>query len=52
MNVKYGPNNLSWFGNYAYFWFEIGGDEIADGAVVAPNAYVFDVDYTYPININ
>jgi len=52
MNVKYGPNTLSWFGNYAYIWWEMGGDEIKDGAIVAPWANIGDVTYDYIFNGN
>ena len=31
---KYGPNNMGWWGQNAYIYLEVGGDEIADGAVV------------------
>ena len=27
---KYGPNNMGWFGNYAYIYLEVGGDVIPD----------------------
>ena len=42
---KYGPNNMGWFGRWAYIYLEVGGDEIAGGAIVAPWATIFDVDY-------
>ena len=47
MKVKYGPNNLGWFGKYAYIWTEIDGPEIEEGAVVATYAKINDVDYTF-----
>ena len=34
MEGKYGANNMGWFGTYAYIYFEVGGAEIEDGAVV------------------
>ena len=40
MNVKYGPNNMGWFGTYAYIYFEVGGAAIEDGAVVTTFATV------------
>ena len=32
---KYGPNNMGYWGQNAYIFLEVGGDEIADGAIVA-----------------
>jgi len=37
---KYGPNNNGYWGQNAYIFLEVGGDEIADGAVVATWATV------------
>ena len=52
LSGQYGPNNMGWFGRYAYIYTEVGGGEIPDGAVVATFASVFDTDYTYNINEN
>ena len=32
---RYGPNDNGYWGQNAYIYLEVGGDEIADGAVVA-----------------
>ena len=45
LDVIYGPNNNGWFGTYAYIYTEVGGREIADGAVVATWATIVDSDY-------
>ena len=42
MTIKYGPNNNYEGVSYAYIYMEIGGDKIADGAVVATRALIFD----------
>jgi len=45
LDIKYGPNDMWIFGRYAYMYFELSGDEIADNAVVAMNAHILNVDY-------
>ena len=40
----YGPNNMGWFGQYAYIYLEIGGAEIGDGAVVTTYATIVEPD--------
>ena len=37
---KYGPNNTGYWGQHAYIYLEIGGDEIVDGAIVTTWATV------------
>lgn len=44
MKGMYGPNNMGWFGQYAYIYLEIGGAEIADGAVVTTYASIVEAD--------
>ena len=49
---KYGPNNMGWFGVYAYIYLEVGGAEIPDGSVVTTWAELIEPDlpiyeYTY-----
>lgn len=44
---RYGPNNMGYWGQYAYIYLEVGGDEIADGAVVTTWATIErPVEYT------
>ena len=52
LSGQYGPNNLGWFGRYAYIYMEVGGGEIQDEAVIATYATIFDTDYIYNINEN
>ena len=45
MLVDYGPNNLGWFGHYAYIYTQIAGHRMDDGTVVTTWAVIFDAEY-------
>ena len=44
MRGRYGPNSVSWYRQYAYIYLEVGGAEMADGAVVTTWATLVEPD--------